>query len=268
MKTAMERAAAFLFALLFTLAAGSGDPAAVNDGYPHGDPPYLLEAGWAPLLNGKSLAGWHGQDPSKKNEWITAHAIRFEPVLDPKKLFAVAGPGGRILNGPAGRTVNLVTDAKFGDVELYVEFMVPQGSNSGVYLHGLYEVQVFDSFGVAEVKTSDCGAIYHQWIDDKPVGGSKPMVNASRRPGEWQSFQIWFEGPRFGPGGRKVRGARFVRVLHNGLLVQKDFEVAGPTRAHMPIAEAAENPVMLQGDHGPVAYRNLYIRPLRPIASR
>lgn len=188
--------------------------------------------------------------------------------MAPEKLFAFPTGGDTIFNGEAGKSANLFTEEKFGDVELYLEYLIPKGSNSGVYLHGLYEVQIFDSFGKAQVQYSDAGGIYHQWIDGKGVGGSAPLVNASRRPGEWQSFQIWFRGPRFDTAGKKVENARFVQVLHNGLLVQKDVEVAGPTRAHMPIDEAPENPLMLQGDHGPVAYRNIYIRPLRPIVTR
>jgi len=116
--------------------------------------------------------------------------------------------------------------------------------------------------------TSDCGAVYHRWIDNQGVGGSPPSRNASRRPGEWQSFYIWFQAPRFDASGRKVENARFLRVLHNGLSVQQNVELEGPTRAHMSIPEAPLNPLMLQGDHGPVAYRNIYIRPLRPIIKR
>jgi hypothetical protein len=165
--------------------------------------------------------------------------------------------------------VNLVTAEKFGDVELYVEFMVPKGSNSGVYLQGLYEIQILDSYGSKEApKTSDCGAIYHRWIDNKPVGGSPPRENASRAPGQWQSFQAWFRAPRFDRSGKKLEKARFLRVLHNGVLVQENVDVEGPTRAHMNIPEAPVNPLMLQGDHGPVAYRNLYVRALRPAAKR
>ena len=93
------------------------------------------------------------------------------------------------------------------------------------------------------------------------MGGSAPRVNASRAPGQWQSFHVWFRAPRFDPSGRKIENARFLRVLHNGVPVQENVEVEGPTRAAMDIPEAAENPLMLQGDHGPVAYRNLYIRP-------
>ena len=94
------------------------------------------------------------------------------------------------------------------------------------------------------------------------------MVNASRRPGEWQSFHIWFQSPKFDAGGKKIANAKFLRVLHNGLLVQKDVEVDGPTRAAMELPEAPMNPIMLQGDHGPVAFRNIYIRPLRRIINR
>jgi hypothetical protein len=139
--------------------------------------------------------------------------------------------------------------------------MVPQGSNSGVYLHGLYEIQVFDSYGAAKPTTTDCGAIYHRWINDKPVGGSPPLANASAKPGEWQSFHAWFQAPKFDASGKKIANAKFLRVLHNSVLVQQDVEVDGGTRAHMQIPEAPLNPLMLQGDHGPVAYRNIYIRP-------
>jgi hypothetical protein len=254
------------FALAVQLAA---QPAIqLNDGDSHGDPPYLLEPGWKPLLNARDLSGWHSQD-GKPLQWFTTTAIRWERLLGPTRLFAIPAPGGTILNSAQGRTSNLVTDQKFGDVELYLEFMLAKGSNSGVYLHGLYEVQIFDSYGSWEPMTSsDCGGIYHRWIDERGVGGSAPSRNASRRPGEWQSFQIWFRAPRFDANGRKVENARFLRVLHNGISVQKDVAVDGPTRAAMDHPEAAENPLMLQGDHGPVAFRNIYIRPLRPIIER
>jgi hypothetical protein len=173
-----------------------------------------------------------------------------------------------MLNGP-GRTVNIATDQKFGDIELYLEFMLPKGSNSGVYLHGLYEVQVFDSWGSTEpVTSSDCGGIYHRWISNRGIGGSAPSRNASRMPGQWQSFYIWFRAPRFEAGSKKSENAKFIRVVHNGLSIQNNVEVDGPTRAAMEIPEAATNPIMLQGDHGPVAYRNIYWRPLREIIER
>jgi hypothetical protein len=257
---------------LFALSAVLQHPpgySPVQDGDPHGDPPYLLEDGWEPLLNGKDLAGWKACDAAAKNDWFTTKFVRFERYLGPTQLNGRAAPSGVMLNGPTGRTANLCTERTFGDVELYVEFMLAKGSNSGVYLQGLYEAQIFDSWGSTDaMKTSDAGAIYHQWIDGRGVGGAPPLVNASRRPGEWQSYQIWFRAARFDASGKKVEPARFLRVLFNGQLVQKDVDVAGPTRAHLSIPEAAQNPLMLQGDHGPVAYRNIYIRSLRPLIVR
>jgi hypothetical protein len=240
-----------------------------NDGDDHGDAPYLIEDGWQALFNGKDFTGWHGQDPKQPFQWLTTKGVIWERLLGPTRLGAVRQPGDRMLNGPNGRTVNLVTDEKFGDSELYLEFMLAKGSNSGVYLHGLYEVQVFDSFGSTEpVTSSDAGGIYHRWINEQGVGGSAPSRNVSRPPGQWQSYHIWFQGPRFDSAGKKIQNAKFLRVVFNGFSVQKDVECEGPTRAHMDIPEAATNPLMLQGDHGPVAYRNIYIRPLRPIIDR
>jgi hypothetical protein len=256
-----------MLALLF-LALCAQD---LNDGEPHGDPPFLVEPGWRALFNGRDLSGWKPQSDSRfpQSEWFTTRGVRFERLLSPTRLIAKPEPGDRMVNGPTGRTNNLVTEEEFGDVELYLEFMVSKGSNSGVYLQGLYEVQIFDSFGSTEkMKTSDGGAIYHRWIDNKGVGGSAPALNASRAPGEWQSYQIWFRAPRFDSAGKKTENARFIRVRHNGVLVQENVECDGPTRAHMPREESPRGPLMLQGDHGPVAFRNLYIRPLRPIINR
>jgi hypothetical protein len=241
----------------------------IQDGEAHGDPPYLLEEGWQPLLNGNDLAGWKACEAGARNEWYSTAFVRFERFLGPTQLNGRPAPSGVMLNGPTGRTANLCTERMFGDLELYLEFMLAKGSNSGVYLHGLYEIQIFDSWGAIEgMKTSDGGAIYHRWIENRGVGGSPPLVNASRRPGEWQSYQVWFRAPRFDAAGRKLEPARFLRVLFNGLPVQKDVEVEGPTRAHLSIPEAAQNPLMIQGDHGPVAFRNVYVRPLRPLVLR
>jgi hypothetical protein len=241
----------------------------IQDGEAHGDPPYLLEDGWQPLLNGTDLGGWRPCDAGAKHEWFTTQFVRYERILSPTQLSGRTAPSGVILNGPAGKTANLCTERGFGDVELYLEFMLAKGSNSGVYLQGLYEMQIFDSWGATEeMSTSDAGAIYHQWIDNRGVGGSAPRVNAARRPGEWQSYQAWFRAPRFDKAGKKTEAARFLRVLLNGQTVQADVAVEGPTRASLTAPEGAEHPLMLQGDHGPVAFRNIYVRPLRPLIVR
>ena len=264
----MLRLNVFALAAVFCAAPLTGQKLpSLNDGYEHGDAPFLIEDGWTALFNGPDLSGWRAQD-GRASDWLTTRGVvwdRFRPTV----LRGVPFPGDRLMNGPQGRTANLVTAKKFGDVELYLEFMVSKGSNSGVYLHGLYEIQIFDSFGSTEPPTSsDCGGVYHRWIDNKGVGGSAPSRNVSRPPGQWQSLYIFFEAPRFDAGGKKIRDAKFVRVIHNGFSIQENAEAAGPTRAHMELAEAPLNPLMLQGDHGPVAYRNIHIRPLRPFIER
>ena len=90
----------------------------------------------------------------------------------------------------------------------------------------------------------------------------------SRPPGVWQSYQIWFRAPRFDSAGKKIENARILRVLYNGLSVQNDVELRGPTRASLAILEAPTNPILLQGDHEPIAFRNIYVRPLRPLIRR
>ena len=240
----------------------------LNDGDAHGDPPYLIEDGWKPLLNGRDAGGWHGRD-GKAHEWFATRGVIWDRLLGPTRLGAsVREPSGTLLNGK-GVTADLVTDDKFGDIELYIEFMVAKGSNSGVYLHGLYEVQIFDSYGTwMPITSSDGGGIYHRWINETGVGGSAPKVNACRRPGEWQNYHIWFRAPRFDANGKKTENAKFLRVLYNGLLIQENVEVDGPTRASMTHPEAPTNPIMIQGDHGPVAIRNIYVHALRPIIER
>lgn len=222
----------------------------------------FMKEGWTALLNGRDLAGWHAED-SKPLAWFAARDVRWNAPSEPALLSAVPLPGGTIVNGTAGRTANLVSDARFGDLELYLEYLLPKGSNSGVYLQGLYEMQIKDSYGVENLTVHDCGAIYERWIDGKGVGGTAPLRNASRPAGEWQSFDIRFRAPRFDASGRKIENARFLRVVHNGVLIQDNAEAPGPTRASMKIPEAAANPLMLQGDHGSVAFRNMYIRPLQ-----
>lgn len=182
------------------------------------------------------------------------------------KLLKAAPGTGVMVNGLDGRTGHLVSKAEFGDVMAHVEFMVPEGSNSGVYFLGRYEIQVFDSWGVAQPKQIDCGGIYQRWdAKRKPQGfeGHAPRVNASRAPGIWQSFDVIFRAPRFNASGQKIENARFVKVIHNGVVVHENVELKGPTRASLYQDEKPTGPLMLQGDHGPVAYRNIWIVPLK-----
>ena len=186
---------------------------------------------------------------------------------DNDRLLGSKAGTGVILNGATGRTSNLFSKNEFGDVKVHIEFMVPKGSNSGVYFNGRYEIQVLDSWGVKTLKHGDCGGIYQRWDNNRtPQGyeGFPPRVNASREPGQWQTFDVIFRAPRFNRRGQKVSNARFEKVVHNGTVVHADVEVSGPTRASAYNDEKPTGPLMLQGDHGPVAYRNIRIEPAGP----
>jgi type 1 glutamine amidotransferase len=165
-----------------------------------------------------------------------------------------------------GNARHLVSKAPFGDALVHVEFLLPKGSNSGVYLQGRYEVQIFDSFGkpADQLAFSDAGGIYQRWREKEGTGfeGFAPKVNALRSPGEWNTFDILFRAPRF-RSGKKIEDARFVEVRLNGIVVQRDVAVTGPTRAPMSEEEVPEGPILLQGDHGPVSFRNVWIESVR-----
>jgi hypothetical protein len=180
---------------------------------------------------------------------------------DPAR-FTITPGKGILVNGAAGRTVDLISQAEFGDVELHVEFCITRHSNSGVYLMGRYEIQIYDSHGVAKDSYPgiECGGIYPRWVNEQNVDGHSPRVNASLPAGEWQSLDITFRAPRFDAQGRKSSNARIVRVRHNGQLIHENIELEGPTRAARFNDEKPTGPIQLQGDHGPVAYRNLRVK--------
>jgi len=222
----------------------------------------LREDGWIHLFDRVSLDGWLGQSPDGKHDWRVASEVTSK--VDNPRLFQIKPGQGVLVNGPTGRTANLYTEFVHGDCQLHVEFTVPERSNSGVYFMGKYEIQVLDSWGATELKYSTCGGIYQQGADyEQGFGGQAPRVNASRRPGEWQMFDVIFRAPRFDEKGRKIANALFVSVVWNGHVVHENVEVEGPTRAAMPGDETALGPLMLQGDHGPVAYRNIRLFPVR-----
>jgi hypothetical protein len=208
------------------------------------------------LLVGKDLAGW--RQPTGK--WVVAGAVALDPK-DEKKLSITPGTGV-VVNGPEAKTVDLVSQAEFGDVELHLEFCLAKHSNSGVYLMGNYELQVYDSYGVEKdaYPGIECGGIYPRWINERNVEGHSPRVNASKPPGEWQSFDVTFRAPRFDASGKKVAKAKFVKVLHNGKVIHENVELNAPTRGGLSENDKATGPLRLQGDHGPVAYRNITVK--------
>jgi hypothetical protein len=207
-------------------------------------------------LTGKDLSKWR----QPHGDWMVVGGVR---AGGEGERFLVSEPGeGILVNGAQGRTSNILSVCEHGDVEAHVEFMVPKGSNSGVYFQARYEVQVLDSWGVEQPKHGDCGGIYQRWQDGKGFDGHPPRVNASRPPGEWQSFDVVFRAPRFDDQGKKIENGRFVKVVHNGVVVHENVELTGPTRASTYNDEKPTGPLMLQGDHGPVAFRNLWIQPV------
>ncbi len=216
------------------------------------------ESGESVVLTGSDFSQWR----DSTGQWQIVGDVFTKP--DNNKLLGSKPGMGVIVNGPTGRTSNLFSKNEFGDVKAHIEFMVPKGSNSGVYFNGRYEIQVLDSWGVKKLSHGDCGGIYQRWDDNKePKGyeGYPPRINASREPGQWQTFDIIFRAPRFNRRGQKVANARFEKVVHNGTVVHTDVEVSGPTRASAYNDEKPTGPLMLQGDHGPVAYRNIRIEP-------
>ena len=212
------------------------------------------------VFNGKDLSGWKFKDQAGSGAWKVVGDVKLDPS-DPKKLVAGgtgtsgSGANGVLLRGPfEGHGSDVYTEQSFGDCDLHIEFVVPKGSNSGVYLMGEYEVQVLDSFGKPDNRLGqgDVGAIY---------SAAKPAKNASKPPGEWQTFDISFQAPRFDASGKKTQNARFLSVKLNGQEIQKDVEVKGPTGGHLKNEESPTGPLLLQGDHGIVAFRNIRITP-------
>ena len=213
------------------------------------------------VFNGKDFTGWKFRDERGAAAWKVVADVKLDPN-DPKKLVAAEGGrnvgngAGALLRGPIDHGSDLYTEQAFGDCDLHIEFVVPRGSNSGVYLMGEYEVQVLDSFGKPDTRLGqgDVGAIY---------SAAKPTKNAAKAPGEWQTFDISFQAPRFDASGKKTQNARFLSVKLNGQEIQKDVEVKAPTGGQLSNDEKPTGPLLLQGDHGIVAFRNIRITPKR-----
>ncbi|MBT8044662.1 MAG: DUF1080 domain-containing protein [Verrucomicrobiae bacterium] len=161
----------------------------------------------------------------------------------------------------------LRTKEKFQDVHMKMEFMVPKGSNSGVYFMGRYEVQILDSFGRKRFGSGDLGGIYQRWAQNRePKGfeGVPPKVNAAKAPGEWQTMEVVFRAPRFTKEGKKSHHAKFVKVLINGVAVHENQLVKGPTRSSKFNDETGSPAaIYIQGDHGPVAIRKMELKKIQ-----
>jgi hypothetical protein len=192
------------------------------------------------LFDGKSLSQWEGGD-----KW------------EVKEGYAVARGGG------------ITTKESFGDCQLHIEWATPEkveGSgqgrgNSGVFLMNRYEVQILDSYENDTYVDGQAGSIYKT----KP-----PLVNASRRPGEWQSYDIIFQAPKF-DGDGKLQKPGYVTVLHNGVLIHNHTELLGATAWDQPptyTAHPDRQPISLQYHGNPVRFRNIWIREIPDLAAK
>lgn len=183
--------------------------------------------------------------------------------LESEMALEVFEGSGVLVNNPgSGRGEQILTELQHGDLELKLEFLVPKGSNSGLYFQERYEVQIMDSWRVEEPSLHDAGGIYERWDNSRPEGekgyeGFAPRVNASLAPGLWQEYHILFRAPRFDEQGNKVRNARFDWIDLNGVRIQENAELTGPTRGAVSHSEEPLGALMIQGDHGPVAFRNI-----------
>ena len=190
-----------------------------------------------------------------------------DATLDPDNSRRLTGkPGtGILINGKEGNCPSLVTKRHdYHDVEIHVEFMVAKGSNSGVIFHGNHEIQILDSHGIGNPNAGHCGGIYpraeaqptYHHIDE----GSPPRVNAAKPPGQWQTLDIIFQAARFNDAGEKTAHAKFVKVVHNGLVIQEDVEVPYACGPNWDRKQFPHGPIIIQGDYGPIAVRNVHIK--------
>jgi hypothetical protein len=152
---------------------------------------------------------------------------------------------------------DLRTKLEHGDVLMEADIMVPKRSNSGIYFQSRYEVQIFDSWRNKSPRHSDMGGIYERWKGDKGFEGNAPLANASFAPGLWQHLEVSFQAPRFDASGKKITPAKFVYVKLNGVTIHENIFVSGPTRSAAFEDEKPTGPLLIQGDHGPVAIRNI-----------
>lgn len=208
-------------------------------------------------FNGINLDGWKLNGAENQNKWKVGVA-QVDPN-DPKNLITVPAWGNPTeMVNVGGHGVDIYTERKFGDATISLEFLVAKDSNSGVYVMGEYEIQVLDSYGHKELTPGEMGAIY---------GQKAPSVNASKKPGEWQTLVIEYTAPRF-QDGKKTANAVIKKVVLNGQTIQENAELPSQTPGGVTGKEAAEGPLMFQGNHGPVAYRNIQITPAGRRAAR
>ncbi len=208
------------------------------------------------VFNGEDLTGWQVRGDRQKSRWTVGRAT-VEPA-NPRVFTVVEGKGQLINVGLHNNfSRDIYTEEAFGDCRVELEAMIPLESKSGVFLMGRYEVQIADSYGSEDISRYDTmGAIFAL---------AAPKVNAATAPGTWQKFVIDFKAPRFDESGKKTANAVFVQVRLNGKIIHENVEVDAPTGHKddvLRMEEEPTGPLMLQGKHGSVAFRNIKVNPL------
>ncbi len=243
----------FAFALAATPFVAAADPAApaAAPGVPDG---------WTDLMKPDV---WRKFDAG----WIATDKVELDAAKKDSKLKAAKVEGGPIwVNGVTGRLPDLLTKKDYRDCEAHVEFLIAKGANAGVKFHAMYEIQIRDTAGLPldKLDGDSLGGIYPR-AEDKPKyhhidHGTPPKVNAAKPAGEWQTLDIVWRSPRFGPDGKKTENAKVVKAVLNGQVVQENQELLTHTGSNYVRKEVAGGPFMLQADHGPVAFRNVRIK--------
>ena len=229
---------------------------------PADPPPRETADGWLVLMHPDD---WKRFDPG----WVIAGSVALDPEKPTRLKAEPVKDGGVWVNGTKGRLPDLYTKQSFGDCEVHVEFLIAKNSNSGVKFHGVYEIQIMDTAGKkdADLFGDDSGGVYPRHDIAKGVGyldkGVPPRVNAAGPAGEWQTLDVVWKSPRVGPDGKKTASARVVKAVMNGKVIHEDVEVKTQTGSNWDKPETATGPLMLQTDHGPVAFRNVRVKPSR-----
>ncbi len=201
-------------------------------------------------FNGKDLSGWKTKEPGSGSHWTTGSAAI---AKGNPHLLTVNNDGKELVNAK-NHGVDIYTESKYGDVIIELELMLPEKSNSGIYLMGEYEIQVFDSYGKKKLGMGDMGALY---------GAAPPRLNACKAPGEWQKYWIDFRAPQFDAAGKKIANARFVKIILNGKVLHENLQMKGVSGGGLTGKEVKSGPLMFQGNHGAVSYRNIKITPIK-----
>ncbi|MBN2018934.1 MAG: DUF1080 domain-containing protein [Sedimentisphaerales bacterium] len=214
------------------------------------------------FLTGSNLSQW-----TAGTDWSVAG----DAFLNPNNENILVIKEGReiIVNGRRGDSKPLVSIAQFGDIRAHIEFMIPKKTNSGVFFQGRYELNICDGSDDSNSVTAglECGGVYPRWSDSglaRAYDGRSPRINASRPAGQWQNFDVIFRAPRFDQRGQKSANACFEKVFLNGILIHENVEVTGPTKDSPQTDEAATGPIVLKGNRGQAAFRNIWIAPIDP----